>query len=211
MSIELWLGILELVAIFATAMGGAFTAVRSARLDAVGVLTVGTMTALGGGVMRDLVIGAVPPAMFTNMSYLLVAAAGSLAPLFLAQPGTVLRRTIKVIDAVGLGLFAVIGTEKALLSGLQWFPAVVVGVVAAVGGGIVRDTLVNRVPDILRADFYVTPAAAGALVVVIVHALGLGATVVPSVAGAAVCFVLRVLGIVYGWGLPRAKHIADGE
>ena len=74
MSIELWLGILELVAIFATAMGGAFTAVRSARLDAVGVLTVGTMTALGGGVMRDLVIGAVPPAMFANVSYLLVAA-----------------------------------------------------------------------------------------------------------------------------------------
>ncbi len=190
-------------------MGGAFAAVKVASFDLVGVLALGSVSALGGGLLRDVLIGVTPPAAFSNLPFLIAAALGSLIPMFLAQPGRVLRRTITFIDAMALGLYCAVGAEVALLHHLEPLPTVIVGTISGVGGGVLRDLMVNRIPAVFRADFYALPAAAGSLMVIGTYAVGLQNTVVPSIAGATFCFLLRLAGVMWKLEVPKAAGPHD--
>ena len=152
---------------FAFALNGAITGLEAARLDIVGMLTLGMITALGGGVLRDILIGALPPATFSSWPYLAVAAGGALIAFFLSRQ---LRQRftlpIELLDAAGLSLFCVTGATKSLAFGLGAVPAVILGAVTAVGGGTIRDVLVRRVPTVLTSGLYAIPALIGAAIAV---------------------------------------------
>src|SRR3982751_1937088 len=129
--------VLDLAGTFAFALNGALTAVRAAHLDIVGVITLGMITAVGGGIVRDVLLGAVPPATFVDWRYLAVAAAGGLTAFLFSRRLSRLKGPIDVLDAAGLSLFAVTGAGKALQLGVGPVPAVLLGALTGVGGGTV--------------------------------------------------------------------------
>ncbi|SFT34247.1 Uncharacterized membrane protein YeiH [Actinopolyspora lacussalsi subsp. righensis] len=204
---------LDLTGTFAFGLNGALTAVRAVRLDLVGVLTLGIVTALGGGIVRDVLIGSLPPATFNALSYLGVAAAGALLAFFLSLPLERFSALITVFDAVGLSVFCVTGASKALEFGLDGVQAVLLGAITAVGGGTMRDVLIRRVPTVLSSDFYVVPAMVGAAVTVLAERMGIYGLASALVA-AAVCFVIRMLGLrfnLYVPSTPRRTSRRDEE
>ncbi len=193
--------VLDFIGTFAFALNGALTAVRAARLDIVGVVALGMITALGGGIIRDVLIDAAPPATFRDWRYLVLALAGGLIAFALSQWLRRLEMPINVLDAVGLSTFAVIGASKALEAGLGIGPALLLGTITGVGGGTIRDTLVRRIPTVLRSDLYAIPALLGAAVTVgTVQADIYG--VPAALAAVAVCFVVRMGGVYFGWQAP---------
>jgi uncharacterized membrane protein YeiH len=194
--------VLDLTGTFAFALNGAMTALRAARLDLVGVVTLGMITAVGGGIIRDLLIGAVPPASFDDGRYLAVAAGGGLLAFALGQRLDRLAGPINVLDAVGLSLFAVTGASKALDFGVGPGQAVILGAVTAVGGGTLRDVLVAQVPTVLRSGLYAVPALIAAAITVVTTLTGVYG-VAAAVSAAAVCFVVRMVGVRYGLNAPR--------
>ena len=149
---------LDLAGTFAFALNGALTAIRVARLDVVGVLTLGMITALGGGIIRDIFLGSLPPATFSDWRYLAVAASGSLVAFAFGQRLDRMTTPILVFDAAGLSLFAVSGALKALDFGAGLTQAVILGTITAVGGGTMRDVLIGRIPVVLRSELYAIPA-----------------------------------------------------
>jgi uncharacterized membrane protein YeiH len=162
------LAIFELVGIFVFATSGALMAIRKG-FDAVGILLLAEITAIGGGVMRDLLIGASPPAAFRDLGYFLVPVVAA-AVTFGAHP--VLERLmtpVLVFDAAGLGLFCVTGTLKALDYGLGPIQAAILGVTTAVGGGVLRDIVAREIPALVspHTELYAVPALAGAAMVVL--------------------------------------------
>jgi uncharacterized membrane protein YeiH len=194
--------VLDLAGTFVFALDGALVALRVARLDVVGVVTLGVVTALGGGIIRDLIIGAVPPATFSDWRYLAVAVAGGVVALALVRWRERLSLPISLLDAAGLSLFAVTGASKALDYGLGAGQAVVLGAVTGVGGGTVRDVLIRRIPAVLHSGLYAVPALIGAAVTVAATRGGLYGPVAAA-AAAAVCFLVRLLGIVFHLNAPR--------
>jgi uncharacterized membrane protein YeiH len=199
---------LDVLGTFAFALNGAFTASRKVRLDIVGILALGIITAIGGGMVRDVVIGAVPPAAFTEWYYLAVAAGGALIAFFVSRPPRLLYRSMLVLDAVGLSLFCVVGALKAVEFGLDPAPAIALGAVTAVGGGTIRDVLIGTVPSVLTSDLYAIPALVGASVAV--AAAGTSVDVPGAVAGAALCFGIRLVGLRFRLNAPVARHDAPG-
>ncbi|KAA0112428.1 trimeric intracellular cation channel family protein [Mycolicibacterium sp. P1-5] len=196
----LWL-VLDLTGTFVFALNGALTAVRAARLDIVGVVTLGMMTALGGGIIRDVVIGDIPPATFRDWRYFALAVAGGLLAFALSKLLNRLEAAITVFDAVGLSVFAVIGSSKAMAFGLGIAPALLLGVVTAVGGGTIRDVLVGQIPTVLRSELYAIPALAAAAITVTAIRLdvyGLAA----ALGAVAICFAIRMLGVRFGLNAP---------
>jgi uncharacterized membrane protein YeiH len=197
---------LDLTGTFVFALNGALTAVRAARLDVVGVVTLGMMTALGGGVIRDLVIGDIPPATFRDWRYFALAVGGGLVAFALSKLLNRLETSITVFDAMGLSVFAVIGTAKAAAFGLGIGPTLLLGVVTAVGGGTIRDVLIGQIPTVLRSELYAIPAlVAAAITVAAIHlnVYGLPA----ALAAAAVCFIIRMLGVHFGLNAPGPPGI----
>lgn len=202
---------LDLVGTFAFGLNGALTAVRATRLDVVGVVALGMITALGGGVIRDVLIGAIPPATFQDWRYFTLAVGGGLLAFALSKWLDRLETPITVLDAVGLSAFAVIGASKALAFGLGIAPAVLLGMVTGVGGGTIRDTLIRRIPSVLRSDLYAIPALVGAAITV--GAVQTGVYGLPAaLVAVAVCFVIRMLGVHFGLhapGPPRRDRESD--
>lgn len=193
---------LDLTGTFAFGLNGALTAVRAARLDVVGVVTLGMITALGGGVIRDVLIGSIPPATFRDWRYLVLAAIGGLIAFALSKWLDRLEMPITLLDALGLSVFAVIGASKALQFGLGSGPALLLGVVTGVGGGTIRDALVRRIPTVLRSDLYAIPALVAAAITVATVRTGVYG--LPAALGAVVvCFVIRMLGVRFGLNAPR--------
>lgn len=194
--------VLDLAGTFAFALNGALTAVRVARIDIVGVITLGMITALGGGIVRDVLLGALPPATFLDWRYLLVAAVGGVIAFGLSHQLERLATPITIFDALGLSLFAVTGAAKALDMGFGAGQAVLLGAITAVGGGTIRDVLVRRVPTVLQSELYAIPALAGATVLVV--AVGLGApNVLGALLGAGLCLLIRLLGVGFRIDAPR--------
>jgi uncharacterized membrane protein YeiH len=192
---------LDLAGTFAFALNGALTAIRVAHLDIIGVVTLGMITALGGGILRDVMIDSLPPATFSDWRYLAVAATGSLLAFVFGRKLERLAGAITVLDAAGLSLFAVTGASKALEFGLGPAQAVILGAVTGVGGGTLRDVLTKRVPTVLRSGLYAIPALAGATVTVITTELGVYG--LPAAIGAAaVCFGIRMLGVRFDLNAP---------
>jgi uncharacterized membrane protein YeiH len=202
--------VLDLVGTFVFALDGALTALRVARLDIVGVVTLGMVTALGGGVIRDLLIGAVPPATFSDWRYLAVATAGGLVAFVVGRRLERLTLPISLLDAAGLSLFAVTGASKALDFGLGAVQAVILGAVTAVGGGTLRDVLVRRIPAVLHSGLYAIPALIGAAITVAASLAGLYG-VTAAVAAAAACFLVRSLGIFFDIDAPRPPGGRSGR
>ncbi|HKS52541.1 MAG TPA: trimeric intracellular cation channel family protein [Pseudonocardiaceae bacterium] len=192
---------LDLTGTFVFALNGALTAVHAARLDIVGVLTLGMITALGGGIIRDVLIGSVPPATFRDWRYLALAAGGGLIAFALSQWLRRLEMPIIVLDAVGLSVFAVIGASKAVAFGLDVGPAIILGTITAVGGGTIRDALVRQIPSVLHSELYAIPALIGATVTVATIRAGVYG-VAAALAAAAICFVIRMLGVRFRLNAP---------
>ncbi|HEY1133722.1 MAG TPA: trimeric intracellular cation channel family protein [Nocardioides sp.] len=192
--------VLDLVGIFVFAISGALVAVRKG-LDLFGVLVLAGTTGLGGGFLRDVLIGATPPAALADWRYLLVPiGAGLVTFLFHPTLGR-LERPVTVFDAFGLAVFCVAGAVKAIEYGLGPFPAALLGMVTGIGGGMLRDVLAGRVPVVFRGELYATPALAGAGVAVV--GLELGVALLPvALAGAAVCLVWRLLALWRNWQAP---------
>ncbi len=199
---ETLLLVLDLVGTFVFALSGATAGIRR-RVDLFGVLVLSFAAANAGGMSRDVLIGAVPPAALTDWRYLAVSLlAGVLTFYWNAGIGR-LQNAVLIFDAIGLATFAVSGTQKALVHGLEPVMAALLGMLTGIGGGMVRDVLLAEIPTVLRADIYATAALAGAAVVVIGHLLALSPAPV-AVAGAVSCFGLRMLAIRRGWHLPTA-------
>jgi uncharacterized membrane protein YeiH len=204
----------DLIGTFVFALSGAMAGV-SRRLDLFGVLSLSFAAASAGGIMRDLLIGAVPPAAVRDWRYLAVSIlAGLLTFLWFPRSGQQNRRRnlILIFDGAGLALFAVAGAQKALGFGLNPAMAALLGMLSGIGGGMLRDLLVAEIPNVLRSELYAVAALAGAAVVVAGHRLNAPPAAVAGV-GAALCFSLRLIAIWRGWNLPIARlpeHLRAG-
>ena len=193
----------DLVGTFVFALSGGVLAVRH-RLDLFGVLVLSCAAAVSGGIVRDVLIGAHPPASLADWRYLVVAMVAGLVTFRWHDAIERLRNPVQLFDAAGLALFAVLGTAKALAFGLSPFAAMLLGMVTGIGGGIARDVLVARTPVVLQADLYAVAALAGGGVVALAAALQLPQH--PAmVAGALACFGLRWMALRRGWRLPVAR------
>ncbi|MGN6111686.1 MAG: trimeric intracellular cation channel family protein [Luteimonas sp.] len=193
---------LDLAGTFVFAISGATLGVRK-RLDLFGVLVLSFAAAVSGGIARDVLIGAVPPAALASWHYIAVSCAAGLATFYRGADIERMRNPVQLFDAIGLGLFAVTGATKALAAGLNPVSAMLLGMLTGIGGGIARDILAARIPVVLQADLYAVAALAGAAVVVGGDALGLPQAPVLAT-GAVLVFVLRFLAIRRGWRLPVA-------
>lgn len=195
---------LDLVGIFVFAISGALLAVRK-NFDVFGIAMLAEVTALGGGLFRDVVIGAVPPAAFTDLGYFLTPLLAALLVCFLHPQVERIQKGVNVFDAAGLGLFCVTGTTKAYDHGLGLTASAALGLGTAVGGGVLRDVLANEVPSLLRwdRDLYAVPAMVGATMVVLCIRY---AALTPLAGGfaALTAFVLRLLAMRFHWRAPRA-------
>jgi uncharacterized membrane protein YeiH len=195
--------VLDLAGTFVFALSGAILATQR-RLDIFGVLVLSVVAASSGGIVRDLLIGAVPPAAISDWRYVAVAIMAGLLTFCWHAPMAGLSGAILLFDAAGLALFAVSGAQKALSYGLNPLMAALLGMVTGIGGGIVRDLLVARTPAVLQRDLYALAALAGAALVVTGQVLGWPATPT-AIAGAVACFGLRLMAIWRGWNLPVAR------
>lgn len=200
---DLILVTLDLVGTFVFALSGALVGVRH-RLDLFGVLVLSFVAANGGGVMRDALIGATPPAALQDWRYVAISIVAGLFTFWRAGTIERWRNPVQSIDAVGLGVFAVAGALKAQAFGLGPVGAMLLGMLTGVGGGMIRDVLVAQVPTVLKAELYAIAALAGAGVVVLGTALSLPLAWVIG-AGIAACTGLRLFAIRRGWKLPVAQ------
>ena len=197
---DMLLMVLDLAGTFVFALSGAAAGVKR-RLDLFGVLVLSFAAGNAGGIARDLLIGAMPPAAISDRRYLAVSLLAGIVTFYWFSGIDRLRSPVLVFDGAGLALFAVSGTQKALALVM----AALLGMLTGIGGGMTRDVLLAEIPTVLRADPYAVAALAGAAVVVIGHALQLSSTA-PTIAGAALCFGLRLMAIHYGWHLPIARR-----
>ncbi|MER5275638.1 trimeric intracellular cation channel family protein [Streptomyces sp. NPDC087901] len=197
---------LDIVGIFVFAISGALLAVRK-NFDVFGIAVLAEVTALGGGLFRDLIIGAVPPAAFTDLGYFTTPLLAAGLVFFLHPQVERIQLGVNVFDAAGLGLFCVTGTVKAYDYGLGLTASAALGLATAVGGGVLRDVLANEVPSLLRwdRDLYAVPAIVGATMIVLcirfdaLNAFTSGCAVLTA-------FVLRLLALRYHWRAPRAYN-----
>lgn len=197
---------LDIVGIFVFAISGALLAVRK-NFDVFGIAVLAEVTALGGGLFRDIVIGAVPPAAFTDLGYFTTPLLAAVLVFFMHPHVERIQVGVNVFDAAGLGLFCVTGTVKAYDYGLGLTASAALGLATAVGGGVLRDVLANEVPSLLRwdRDLYAVPAIVGATMIVLcirfdtLNAFTSGTAVI-------VAFALRLLAMRYHWRAPRAYN-----
>lgn len=195
---------LELAGVFVFGLSGGLLAVRQG-FDVVGIGVLAFLTGLGGGLIRDIIIGDVPPAAFADTPYVVVPLAAAVAVFTGHQLLDRLHRAVLVFDGAGVGLFSVTGTLKALAFGLGPLQAALLGVLTAVGGGVLRDVVARETPVLIKADstLYAVPAFAGALAIVISTRAGVyeptvGVGVVLGV------FTWRMLALWRGWRAPTA-------
>src|SRR3954465_6606781 len=194
--------VLNLVGTFVFGLSGGLAAVR-AKLDLFGVVVLAAVVGLAGGITRDLLIGT-PPATFRDWRYLAAAGAAGLISFYARPALERIHRSVLVFDAFGLGLFSVTGATKALDFGVGPVPAVLLGAITGIGGGMLRDVLLREVPTVLRHELYAIPALLGAAVLVVAQKSGSDSPVFPVV-GVAVCVGVRLAGLRYGVNVPSAR------
>ena len=201
---------LDVAGTFAFAISGA-AAAKQRGLDLFGICAIAFIVACGGGIMRDLCIGAIPPAGLTNWRYLVgsIIATGLTVGLFSVVQR--LNRPVLLFDAVGLSLFAVTGAQKALSYGHNAEVAVLLGTITAVGGGVLRDVLLNRVPVILEKEIYASAALIAALIVVLGNYLKWLSGDWIAIIALSICFTLRILALRYHWNLPASSKDKTGS
>ena len=194
--------VFDLIATAVFALEGALSAIQGS-LDLLGLLVLAFATALGGGIIRDLLIGAVPPSSIRDWRYAATAlAAGVIVFLSYRHLSHVPSMLILTLDAAGLGLFAVAGAAKALNYNIHPLLAILMGGITGVGGGTIRDVLLARIPIVLHSDVYATAALLGAAIVVIGWKLKVRPAFTMTL-GWVACFVLRMAAVWNHWNLPR--------
>lgn len=193
----------DLAGTFVFAVEGGLTAIQN-NFDFLGVMVLAFTTALGGGVARDLLIGAYPPNAIRDWRYATTAfVAGTIAFLLYIVLFSVPPAVMITLDAAGLALFTVAGTEKAIAYKIHPFIAVLMGALTGVGGGVIRDLFLAHVPALFRVDIYATAALIGAAVMIIGQSLHLPRRSM-AVVGGLTCFIIRLLAVWLGWQLPTA-------
>ena len=201
---QILLLLLDLLGTFAFALNGALTAVRHVRIDIIGVLTLGMITAMGGGILRDVMLNDLPPATFQDWRYLAVAAFGAFIVFIFAKHLGRMTVPIEVLDAVGLSVFAVTGASKAMEFGLGPVQSIILGTLTGVGGGTIRDALIGRIPSVMSEGLYAIPAIVGAGITVVVMMTDLYG-VAAAVIAASVCWLIRIIGVRYKLNAPSPR------
>ena len=200
-----FLNVLDLVGTFVFAVSGAVSGVKH-RIDLFGVLVLSFVAATAGGIIRDVLIGASPPASIKDWRYITLSLVAGFVTFFWYPLIAKMKSPVQLFDALGLGLFAVVGAGKAMAFHLGPGAAVLMGVLTAIGGGMARDILVAEVPVVFTAELYAVAALAGAAVVVIGDAVFPSFAAVAPAIGGIVCVALRLLAIQKGWKLPIAQQ-----
>jgi len=198
--------VLNLAGTFVFGLSGGLAAVR-AKLDLFGIVVLAGVVGLAGGITRDLLIGT-PPATFRDWRYLAAAGAAGLVCFFAWPVLERVKRSVLVFDAIGLGLFCVTGATKALDFRVGPVPAVLLGAITGIGGGMLRDVLLSDVPTVLRHELYAIPALLGAGVLVAAQTHGGDSPLFPVLA-AAVCISVRIAGLKYRINVPSAPSERD--
>ena len=194
---------LDLLGTFVFALAGAVSGVKN-KLDLFGLVVLAFATGTAGGITRDVLIGSIPPASIHDWRYVAVCILAGVV-IFLWYPRIdAHRRPVLLLDAAGLALFAVTGTQKSLTAGLNPLMAALLGMLTGIGGGMLRDILVNETPVVLRADLYAVAALSAGAVVVGGRELHLP-QYVGMTTGALLCFFLRLMAIYRDWHLPMAR------
>jgi uncharacterized membrane protein YeiH len=206
--LQILVSVLDLGGTFVFAISGGMAATKH-RLDIFGVLVLSFAAGNAGGVTRDVLIGAVPPAAIADWKYAAVCAVAGLITFYRHPIADRFRNDVLWFDAVGLAFFAVAGAQKALVFGLNPAVAALLGMLTGIGGGMLRDVLVREIPVVLRADFYALAALAGASVVVVGKLLHVS-PLASAIVGGGLCFALRFLAIQWGWHLPTAGRSRAG-
>ena len=193
---------LNLMGTFAFGLSGGILAVRK-QMDLFGVLVLAVATGLGGGIMRDIILGHTPPATLNDWRYLAVA--GLAGILVFLWYGRVVHhgRFITAFDAIGLGIFTVTGTTIALTAGLSPAPAALLGILTGVGGGVLRDVLAAEVPLVLRSEIYAVASMLGAIIIIVSAQFGFTGVPVEIIAAIST-FTLRMVSVRRGWRIPIA-------
>jgi uncharacterized membrane protein YeiH len=201
--------VLDLVGIFVFALSGALVGVRR-RLDVVGMAVLASVTALGGGILRDLILN-VRPAAFFSVGYVVVPLAATAIVFFWHPHVQRVMPVVNVFDAAGLGLFCAVGTEKALVAGLSPLHSVLLGVTTAVGGGVLRDMLSGQIPVLLYdRQFYAVPAMLGSTVMAVLYVLDLHGWTA-TLAAAVLTFGLRIAAVRFRLRAPLARGVAASD
>ncbi len=205
-TLELLIYILDLFGTMAFAVTGAFKAIEH-KADILGILVLATITGIAGGMIRDVVFAQSMPRALADPSYVIITVASGIVIFLLYTRTKSLMNTFMKFDAVGLGVFTIIGATFAYeLFGLEPLPIILAGMLTAVGGGILRDVLVNQVPVIFVQDMYASASLAGAVIFYGILLAGLDLHVA-TVVGIALTTTLRLLAMKYKWQLPKAKGI----
>src|SRR5215831_12094782 len=197
------LTVFDLGGTFVFALSGAVAGVKN-RLDLFGVLVLAFAAGNSGGIARDVMIGAIPPAAIHDWRYIAVSILAGLMTFYWFRIISGLRSPVLVFDAAGLGLFAVSGADKALAFHTGPVAAMLLGMLTGIGGGMVRDVLVREIPTVLRTELYAVAALVGAAVMVMGRMLHLPSSAAAT-AGAVLCFGLRFMAMRRGWQLPIAR------
>jgi uncharacterized membrane protein YeiH len=192
--------LVDLLGTFAFAISGAIAAEQK-RLDLFGVFAIAYLTATGGGIFRDICLGALPPVGISDWRYFACSVIAAAITIWARPIADHLRHPVVFFDSFGLGFFAVFGAYKALLFGSNVEVAIVLGTLTAVGGGALRDVVLNRVPIILQKEIYALAALVGAAVQVLGQKMGWWVAATPW-CGASLCFLIRYLSLRYSWNLP---------
>ncbi len=204
MTSDTLLVVLDLVGIVVFAISGALTGVEK-RLDLFGVIFLADATAIGGGFIRDALLGAFPVAALHDWRYLIAPTCTGLVVFYIHPAIAKLSRILLIVDAAGLGLFAVAGTHKALDHGLGPVGACGIGTITAIGGGIIRDVVVREIPTVLHKEIYATAALLSAILFVTGDHFAWN-NVATAVAAVALAFTLRVVSTWRQWSAPIAKQ-----
>jgi uncharacterized membrane protein YeiH len=196
--------ILNLVGTFAFGLSGGILAVRK-KMDLFGVLVLSVATGLGGGIMRDLILGRTPPTTLVDWRYLAAAAVTGLLVFLDFRQIVRWNRFVTAFDAAGLAIFTVTGTTIALAAGLGPVPAVLLGMLTGIGGGVLRDILAAEVPLVLRSEIYAVASLLGAIIITLANQAQILGTPAEVLAAAAT-FVLRIVSVWRGWKIPIAHR-----
>ncbi|CAM2157533.1 Trimeric intracellular cation channel family protein [Pararobbsia alpina] len=192
--------VLDMIGTFVFAISGAVAA-RQRKLDLFGILSVTFMVACGGGIIRDVCIGATPPAGLSDWRYLGISVLASVVTIAAYPQVRRMRSPVLLFDAIGLGMFAVAGAQKSMIYGNSAELAILLGTVSAVGGGVMRDVMLSRIPAILQREIYASAALLGATIQTVSIRAGIDGAWTPWVATIA-CVSVRLLSLRFGWKLP---------
>jgi len=204
---ELIENVLNLIGIFAFALSGALVGVQR-EFDIVGMAVLATATALGGGIIRDLQLGDTPPTALRNLWWLALPLIATVVTFFFHPVVNRMRRTVLVLDAIGLGVFCASAAAKASAFGVGALAAIMLGTITGIGGGIIRDLLAGEVPAVLRKDskLYAVPAVLGSTFVVVAWGMEQRGIWVQAVGAALICG-MRLLALWRGWGAPVPRLV----